>query len=71
MFLENTFDLYASFMVTCEDLNSKFESSVYGTWGVLVSNIVWVFPMYPEFARKDNSAVQRSQRLRKVVHLLC
>lgn len=33
--------------------------------------MVWVLPMYPKFAFKENSAAQRSRRLRKVVHLLC
>lgn len=33
--------------------------------------MVWVLPMYPKSAFKENSAVQRSQRLGKVVHLLC
>lgn len=32
---------------------------------------VWMVPMYPEFALKESWAVQRSQRLEKVVHLLC
>lgn len=71
MFLENILNLYSSFMVTCEDLGSKVQGAQSKAPRVPWLVIVWMFSMYPECACKENSAVQRSQRLGEVAHLLC